>query len=58
MVKNRYNSLIKGNLKNEQSELSEESIIDKLIAKLQVEAPEERIEAVREVEEEDISEQI
>ena len=50
MVKNRYNSLIKGNLKNEQLELSEESIIDKLIAKLQVEAPEERIEEVREVE--------
>lgn len=39
MVKNRYNSLIKGNLRNEQSELSEESIIEKLIAKLQVEAP-------------------
>lgn len=58
MVKNRYNSLIKGNLKSEQSELSEESILDKLIAKLQVEAPEERIEEVREVDEEERSEEV
>jgi hypothetical protein len=37
MVKNRYNSLIKVNYRSDNEEFTEESVIRKLIAKLEVE---------------------